>query len=51
MVVELEHKVYRVVRKLNINMEESDQKRVLQLNELVKFRLHAYENDKLYKEN
>ncbi|XP_070037288.1 uncharacterized protein [Nicotiana tomentosiformis] len=33
-----------------MNMDLAGEKRVLQLNELNEFRLHAYENAKLYKE-
>ncbi|XP_016581672.1 uncharacterized protein LOC107879058 [Capsicum annuum] len=50
LLVELEHQAYWAVRKLNFEMKVAGKKRLLQLNELDEFRLHAYENAKLYKE-
>ncbi|PIN15656.1 Pantetheine hydrolase [Handroanthus impetiginosus] len=48
--IELEHNAYWAIRKLNFDMQTVGEKRLLQLNELDKFRLQAYENAKIYKE-
>ncbi|KAK4717909.1 hypothetical protein R3W88_016247 [Solanum pinnatisectum] len=47
---ELEHKAYWAIKKLNLDAELAGRKRITQLHELEEFRIHAYENAKLYKE-
>src|SRR5580765_6169295 len=48
--VEMEHKAYWAIKKLNFEWKDASQKRLLQLNELDEFRLQAYENASIYKE-
>ncbi|KAL8147915.1 hypothetical protein AgCh_005295 [Apium graveolens] len=48
--VELEHKTYWSLKKLNLDMQAASKKRMFQLNELDEFRLQVYENNKMYKE-
>lgn len=47
---ELEHKTYWAIKKHNLDPELAGWKRITQLHELQEFSLHAYENEKLYKE-
>ncbi|XP_038877468.1 uncharacterized protein LOC120069749 [Benincasa hispida] len=49
MLLELEHKAMWVSKKLNFNLSSTGEVRKLQLNELVEWRMNAYENAKLYK--
>ncbi|XP_049364189.1 uncharacterized protein LOC125828894 [Solanum verrucosum] len=49
--MELEHQAYWAIKRLNLDRKLAGRKRVNQLHELKEFRLHAYENAKLYKEN
>ena len=48
--VELYHKAYWAIKRLNLDPEAAGEKKMLQLNELEEFRRHSYENAKLYKE-
>ncbi|XP_070003019.1 uncharacterized protein [Nicotiana sylvestris] len=48
--IELEHKAMWVLRKLNLEWDVAANLRVEQLNELDKFRFHAYSSSSLYKE-
>ena len=48
--VELEHKSYWAVKKMNMMLNDAGEHRKLQMNELEKIRLNAYENARLYKE-
>ncbi|KAL3520013.1 hypothetical protein ACH5RR_018162 [Cinchona calisaya] len=48
--VELEHKAYWVVKKLNFDWQEGAKKRLLDLNELDEFRRETYESARIYKE-
>ncbi|XP_062103532.1 uncharacterized protein LOC133814609 [Humulus lupulus] len=48
--IELEHRAYWAMRKLNFDESAVEQNRLLQLNELDEFRNEAYENAKIYKE-
>ncbi|KAK6141718.1 hypothetical protein DH2020_024520 [Rehmannia glutinosa] len=48
--VELEHRAYWAIKKLNFNLKEAGENRLLQLNEMEEFRQESYENAKMYKE-
>ncbi|XP_073033736.1 uncharacterized protein [Primulina eburnea] len=48
--LELEHRVFWAVKKLNFDLKASGEVRKLQLSEMDEFRNDAYENAKIYKE-
>ena len=48
--IEVKHKAYGAIRKLNMDLQASGEKRLLQLNDLEEFINEGYENAKFYKE-
>ena len=48
--IELEHKTFWAVKKLNLYLEQAGAARLLQLNELEEHNMFFYENAKLYKD-
>ena len=48
--VELEHRAYWAIKKLNLSLDEAGKHRLLHLQELQELRRNAYENVEIYKE-
>ncbi|XP_022874166.1 uncharacterized protein LOC111392992 [Olea europaea var. sylvestris] len=48
--LEIEYHAYRAMKKLNLDLKATGEKRLLQLNELDELRMEAYENSRIYKE-
>ena len=48
--LELKHRAYWVVKRLNMDLQPAGEKQFLQIIEMDKFRNKAYENANIYKE-
>ena len=50
LLVELEHRAYWAIKKLNLSLDEASKHKLLQLQELQELRRDAYKNAEIYKE-
>ncbi|XP_062119335.1 uncharacterized protein LOC133833093 [Humulus lupulus] len=48
--MEIEHREYWAIKKLNVDLYKAGENRLMKLNDLDEFRNEAYENVKIYKE-
>ena len=46
--MELEHRAYWAIKKLNLSVEQAGKERLLQLQELQELRNELYQNDEIY---
>ncbi|KAA3479775.1 Pol polyprotein [Gossypium australe] len=50
LLLELENRAYWALKKLNLDLKQASEKRMLQLDELEELRLFSYENVKIFEE-
>ena len=47
--IELEHRAYWAIKKLNLSLDQAGKERLLQLQELQEFQNESYQNAEIYK--